>query len=109
MVLLDEPFSSLDESLRATVRADTIAVLRETGTTAILVTHDQTEALSVSDRVVVLRDGGVEQVDTPVTVFESPATRFVASFMGDADFLPARSDSEGLTCEIGTVSTTGNR
>jgi iron(III) transport system ATP-binding protein len=106
VVLLDEPFSSLDETLRANVRADTVAVLRETGTTAIFVTHDQTEALSISDRVVVLREGVVEQVDTPVKVFESPATRFVASFMGDADFLPAHYDGRGLTCEIGTVSTT---
>jgi iron(III) transport system ATP-binding protein len=105
VVLLDEPFSSLDETLRANVRADTVAVLRETGTTAIFVTHDQTEALSISDRVVVLREGVVEQADTPVKVFESPATRYVASFMGDADFLPAQSNGAGLSCEIGIVST----
>ena len=72
VVLLDEPFSSLDENLRAQVRADTVAVLRETGTTAMLVTHDQTEALSIGDRVVVMRDGVIEQVDTPEKVFEAP-------------------------------------
>jgi iron(III) transport system ATP-binding protein len=105
VVLLDEPFSSLDESLRAQVRADTVAVLRETGTTAMLVTHDQTEALSVGDRVVVMRDGVIEQADTPEKVFEQPASRFVASFMGDADFLPARVHDALLTCEIGVVST----
>ncbi len=105
VVLLDEPFSSLDESLRAQVRADTVAVLRETGTTAMLVTHDQTEALSVGDRVVVMRDGVIEQADTPHRVFECPATRFVASFMGDADFLPAHVHDALLTCEIGVVST----
>jgi iron(III) transport system ATP-binding protein len=105
VVLLDEPFSSLDETLRGQVRADTVAVLRETGTTGILVTHDQTEALSVGDRVVVMRDGLVEQADTPVAVFEQPATRFVASFMGDAVFLPAHVRDALLTCELGVVST----
>ena len=105
VVLLDEPFSSLDETLRAQVRAETVAALRETGTTALLVTHDQTEALSTGDRVVVMRRGVIEQADTPHAVFESPATRFVASFMGDADFLPAHVQNALLTCEIGVVST----
>ena len=104
VVLLDEPFSSLDETLRAKVRADTVGVLRETGTTAIFVTHDQTEALSIGDRVVVMRDGVIEQADTPAEVFERPATRFVATFMGDADFLPAHVHHELLACEIGVVS-----
>ncbi|MFP5252509.1 MAG: ABC transporter ATP-binding protein [Actinomycetes bacterium] len=105
VVLLDEPFSSLDETLRAQVRADTVAALRETGTTAMLVTHDQTEALSTGDRVVVMNAGVIEQADTPQRVFEAPASRFVASFMGDADFLPARVHNALLTCEIGVVST----
>jgi iron(III) transport system ATP-binding protein len=105
VVLLDEPFSSLDENLRAQVRADTVSVLRETGTTAVLVTHDQTEALSVGNRVVVMHDGAIEQADTPEKVFESPVTRFVASFMGEADFLPAHVRDALLTCEIGVVST----
>jgi iron(III) transport system ATP-binding protein len=105
VVLLDEPFSSLDETLRGQVRADTVTALRETKTTAVLVTHDQTEALSTGDRVVVMRDGVIEQADTPERVFESPATRFVASFMGDADFLPAQVHHALLSCEIGVVST----
>jgi iron(III) transport system ATP-binding protein len=105
VVLLDEPFSSLDETLRGQVRADTVAVLRATGTTAVLVTHDQTEALSVGDRVVVMNRGVIEQSDSPVRVFESPATRFVASFMGDAVFLPAHVHDAVLTSEIGVVST----
>ncbi|HET6561207.1 MAG TPA: ABC transporter ATP-binding protein [Marmoricola sp.] len=104
VVLLDEPFSSLDETLRAQVRADTVAVLRSTGTTAVLVTHDQTEALSVGDRVVVMNHGVIEQCDSPVRVFESPATRFVASFMGDAVFLPAHVHDALLSSEIGVVS-----
>ena len=105
VVLLDEPFSSLDESLRAQVRAQLVGVLRETGTTAVFVTHDQTEALSTGDRVVVMRDGAIEQADTPQRVFEQPATRFVASFMGDADFLRAHVHNALLTCEVGVVST----
>ena len=105
VILLDEPFSSLDENLRAQVRNDTVAVLRETGTTAIFVTHDQTEALAMGDRVVVMRDGLIEQVDTPQRVFESPVTRFVAAFMGEADFLPAHVHHALLTSEIGVVST----
>jgi iron(III) transport system ATP-binding protein len=105
VVLLDEPFSSLDENLRAQVRAELVGVLRSTGTTAVFVTHDQTEALSIGDRVVVMQAGRIEQADTPQRVFEQPATRFVASFMGDADFLPAHVHKALLTCEIGVVST----
>jgi iron(III) transport system ATP-binding protein len=105
VVLLDEPFSSLDENLRAQVRAELVGVLRETGTTALFVTHDQTEALSIGDRVAVMRAGEIEQADTPHRVFEQPATRFVATFMGDADFLRAHVHNALLTCEIGAVST----
>ncbi len=105
VVLLDEPFSSLDETLRAQVRADTIAVVRAAGTTTVLVTHDQTEALSSGDRVVVMAEGRIAQVGPPVEVFERPANRFVASFMGDAVFLPAHVKDALLTCEIGVVST----
>ncbi len=105
VLLLDEPFSSLDENLRAKLRADTLRVLRETGSAALLVTHDQTEALSLGDRVCVMREGAVEQVGDPSTVYESPATRFVATFMGEADFLPAHVHDEVLSSEIGVVST----
>ena len=103
VVLLDEPFSSLDESLRARVRTDTVDILRTTGTTALLVTHDQTEALTVGDRIGVMREGVVEQLGTPQEVFERPVSRFVASFMGDADFLPASRGAHGLACELGPV------
>ena len=104
IVLLDEPFSSLDENLRARVRADTLAVLRETGSAAIIVTHDQDEALSLGDRIAVMREGLVEQVGGPDAVYGSPATRFVATFMGEADFLPAHVHHGVLTSEIGEVS-----
>ena len=105
VVLLDEPFSSLDETLRAQVRAELVGVLRETGTTAVLVTHDQTEALSVGDRVVVMRAGASSRRTRRRASSSEPATRFVASFMGDADFLPAHVHDALLTCEIGVVST----
>jgi iron(III) transport system ATP-binding protein len=105
VLLLDEPFSSLDENLRAKVRGDTLAILRETGSAALLVTHDQTEALSLGDRLCVMRAGVVEQVAAPSTVYEAPATRFVATFMGEADFLPAHVQDALLTSEIGVVST----
>ncbi|WP_353951871.1 ABC transporter ATP-binding protein [Knoellia sp. S7-12] len=104
VVLLDEPFSSLDESLRARVRTDTVDVLRATGTTAVLVTHDQTEALTVGDRIGVMREGVIEQLGCPDEVFDRPVSRFVASFMGDADFLPASLGADGLACELGLVS-----
>ncbi|MBA0124354.1 ABC transporter ATP-binding protein [Haloechinothrix sp. YIM 98757] len=104
LVLLDEPFSNLDRHLRAQVRADTVAILRKTGTTAVFVTHDQTEALAIGDRVAVMRSGCVEQLGDPASVFHAPANRFVATFMGEADFLPAELVSGGLVTELGPVS-----
>ena len=103
VVLLDEPFSNLDRNLRSRVRADTLAVLRRTGATAILVTHDQDEALAVGDRVLVMRAGRREQLDVPRQVFHAPATRFVAAFMGHADFLPVLPGPAGLLTDIGPL------
>lgn len=104
VVLLDEPFSNLDRNLRAQIRADTVAVLRATGTTCVLVTHDQHEAMAVGDRVVVMHHGRIEQVDVPGAVFHLPANRFVATFMGDADFLPGRRDGADFHTEAGPVA-----
>ncbi|MBW3603990.1 MAG: ABC transporter ATP-binding protein [Actinobacteria bacterium] len=87
VVLLDEPFSSLDANLRTDLRQQTAAVLRAAGTTAIFVTHDQTEALSIGGRVAVLRAGRVEQCAEPETVFHAPTTRFAATFLGEADMV----------------------
>jgi iron(III) transport system ATP-binding protein len=95
VLLLDEPFASLDHNLRIQVRAEVLRILRTTGTPSVFVTHDQQEALALGDRVVVLRDGRVEQEGTPEEVFHAPRNRFVATFMGDADFVPA-SVAEGL-------------
>jgi iron(III) transport system ATP-binding protein len=103
LVLLDEPFASLDRQLREQVRAETVAILRKTGTAAVFVTHDPTEALATGDRVAVMRAGRVEQVGTPADVFHTPANRFVATFLGDADFLPARCAGSELVTEVGAV------
>jgi iron(III) transport system ATP-binding protein len=88
LVLLDEPFAALDASLRATVRADVLAALRAVGTTAVLVTHDQDEALSVADYVAVLRDGVITQAGPPRSVYSVPADPWTAAFLGTANLLP---------------------
>ena len=100
IILLDEAFSSLDRGLRAQIRTDTVAILRHTGTAAILITHDRDEALATGDRVVILRGGRIEQDATPDEAFHHPATRFVATFVGDAVFLPAERDAGMLHSEI---------
>jgi iron(III) transport system ATP-binding protein len=87
VVLLDEPFASLDAHLRASVRADVQDIFRRSGTTAVLVTHDQDEALSVADRVAALRDGKIAQCATPEDLYCRPADPELASFIGDANLL----------------------
>jgi len=98
VLLLDEPFSNLDVRLRERMRDEVRAILKEAGVTAVSVTHDQEEALSISDRVAVMHDGRIEQVGRPEEVFEHPESRFVASFLGQAGFLRARfSDGRAAT------------
>jgi iron(III) transport system ATP-binding protein len=117
LVLLDEPFASLDAGLRTQVRGDVLAVLRRSGTTAILVTHDQDEALSAADLAAVLREGVIAQVDAPFQLYNHPVDAEVATFVGEANLLggvargsvvetglgpltlcrPARADSVALT------------
>ncbi len=87
VVLLDEPFASLDAHLRASVRADVQEIFRRGGTTAVLVTHDQDEALSVADRVAALRDGKIAQCATPEDLYRRPADPELASFIGEANLL----------------------
>jgi iron(III) transport system ATP-binding protein len=87
-VLLDEPFSSLDPSLRAGVRADVKRLLCAAGATALLVTHDQDEALSLADRVAVIRCGRVCQCDTPQVLYDAPTDTEVAGFVGEANLVP---------------------
>jgi len=101
LMLLDEPFSNLDADLRAQMRDEVEKILRTTGTTAIFVTHDQEEAFTLADRVGVLNRGRIEQIAAPEDVYHHPATRFVAEFVGAADFLPGEVTSAGIVTEIG--------
>ncbi len=94
MLLLDEPFSNLDASMRSAVRADVRNILVEAGITSLIVTHDQEEALSLADRVAVMSEGRLHQVDGPVELYRSPATPFVARFVGDADVIPATAEDD---------------
>jgi iron(III) transport system ATP-binding protein len=103
VLLLDEPFSGLDAGLRDQVRGDVACILRESGATVVVVTHSQDEALFLGDRVAVMNDGKVEQVARPEEMYLTPASRFVAEFMGAAFFLPAITCAEGLETEIGFV------
>ena len=89
VLLLDEPLSNLDARLRHEMRGEIRRIVDELGITAIYVTHDQQESLSLADRMVVLRDGRVEQVGGPRELYERPNGRFVAEFLGDANFLEA--------------------
>jgi len=88
LILLDEPFSALDAGLRAQVRSDVREVLRLTGATALLVTHDQTEALSMADTLVVMADGAVLMQDTPQQVYQAPHSLAVARFVGELVEVP---------------------
>ncbi|CCK25218.1 Fe(3+) ions import ATP-binding protein FbpC 1 [Streptomyces davaonensis JCM 4913] len=95
LVLLDEPFNALDSALRSGVRADVRAALSHSGATAVLVTHDQQEALSTADVVAVVREGRVAQCDTPQQLYRRPADPWVAGFVGDAVLLPATARTNG--------------
>src|ERR671930_103501 len=88
ILLLDEPLSNLDAKIRIEVRAEIRALQRELGITTIYVTHDQEEALSLSDRVAVMREGRVQQVAAPKLLYERPVNRFVADFVGTNNFIP---------------------
>ena len=90
VLLLDEPLSALDAKIRVALRKEIRAIQRQLGITTVYVTHDQEEALSLSDRVVVMSDGRIEQVGTPAEIYNSPATPFVASFVGTLNLLAAR-------------------
>lgn len=108
VLLLDEPFSSLDAALRVSVRTEVDRLLEEIGVTSILVTHDQDEALMMGDRVAVMRDGLVEQVGTPAEVYVSPATPWVAQFVGEASLLAGHAHGGVATTAIGRVDVGGS-
>ena len=103
ILLLDEPLSNLDISLRVSMREEIRSIIDETGVTVVWVTHDQEEALSVADWVGVMYDGRLQQVGRPELIFERPASRFVASFLGQAGFLSARVDGSRLATDLGPI------
>jgi iron(III) transport system ATP-binding protein len=108
LVLLDEPFSNLDAALRARVRAEVRAILREADATAVFVTHDQEEALSLADRVAVMWDGRVVQSASPETLYHRPVSRKIATFVGDAQFIPGVAAGHSVTCDLGTLPLVGS-
>jgi iron(III) transport system ATP-binding protein len=103
LILLDEPFTALDASLRVRLRAEVRELLRALGTTAILITHDQEEALSTADLVAVMREGRIVQVGSPLEVYDVPIDLGVARFVGDAVELPAVAHEGRVTCALGDV------
>jgi putative spermidine/putrescine transport system ATP-binding protein len=93
VLLLDEPFSALDKNLRASMQVELREIQRKLSVTTIFVTHDQSEALSLSDRLAVMSEGRIRQLGTPEEIYRQPCDRFVASFIGDANVLCGRLDS----------------
>lgn len=107
VVLLDEPFSNLDAALRQQVRAEVRAILERAGVSALLVTHDQEEALSMADRLVVMRSGRVVQEGEPDVVYQHPATRWVAGFLGAIESLPGTASGRTVSTPLGQVDDPG--
>ena len=105
LLLLDEPLSALDAKVRVMLRHEIKELQRKLGVTTVMVTHDQEEALTMADRIVVMNDGVIEQVGSPEAIYNTPATRFVADFIGTMNFVPAQSSRKG---EITIGSTTLN-
>jgi iron(III) transport system ATP-binding protein len=103
MLLLDEPFSNLDVDLRVEMREEVRRILKEAGVTAVSVTHDQEEAMSISDRVAVVNDGQIEQIGAPEQVFQHPESRFVAGFLGHASFLSGYVRGAEVETGVGVV------
>ncbi|WP_254822214.1 ABC transporter ATP-binding protein [Haloglomus halophilum] len=103
VLLLDEPFSNLDVRLRVAMREEVRDILKRAGVTAVSVTHDQEEALSISDRVAVMNGGHVAQIGSPEGLFQHPESRFVASFLGQASFLDAEVQPDCIETGLGCV------
>lgn len=107
VVLLDEPFNSLDAGLRETTRQDVRTLLHRAGTTSVLVTHDQEEALGFADVLGVMQGGRLEQIGTPSEVYARPRTAFVAQFLGRANVLAGRAEGTSAITAVGTVQLDG--
>ena len=107
LILLDEPLSNLDVQVRLRLRQEIRAILKEIGTSGIFVTHDREEALSISDQVGVMRGGTLEQLGTPEEIYTHPASRFVAEFVTQANFLPAHRRGQLWETEVGAFEVFG--
>ena len=103
LLLLDEPFSNLDVDLRVEMREEVREILKEADVTAVSVTHDQEEAMSISDRVAVMSEGQIEQIGTPEEVFQQPESRFVAGFLGHASFVAGQVRDDCVETGVGCV------
>ena len=103
LVLLDEPFSNLDPLVRRRVRTEVKQLVQAVGITAVFVTHDQEEALSLAERIAVMIDGRIRQTGTPAEVYGQPQDRAVAEFLGDANFLVGAVRGARVECELGTL------
>jgi iron(III) transport system ATP-binding protein len=106
LLLLDEPFSNLDPDMASRMRQDLHALLRRTKTTSILVTHDHEEAFAMADRIAVLNQGEIEQLDAPELIYHLPTSRFVADFVGQADFIPGEIRQGLVRTELGEFPNT---
>ena len=96
LLLLDEPLSALDARVRVHLRTEIKDLQRRLGVTTVMVTHDQEEALTMADRIVVMNQGVIEQIGTPEEIYRQPATMFVADFIGSMNFVPGRVGAAGL-------------
>ena len=108
LVLLDEPFSALDAELRQQLREEVRGVLRAEGATAVMVTHDQEEALSLADRVAVLRDGKVIQIGSPSEIYNSPADVGIATFLGESVLVDGKVSGGKILTDLGSLSPLNN-
>ena len=107
-VLLDEPFSNLDQNLRASLRLQLRDILRAARTAAIFVTHDREEALSLSDRIAVMRAGEIQQIGSAIKLYQRPLNRFVATFVGNANVLPGTRSESGAETALGLLAVEGS-
>jgi iron(III) transport system ATP-binding protein len=106
ILLLDEPFANLDATLRAQIRVEVRSLLRSLGATAVLVTHDQEEALSLADQVAVMLEGRIVQADSPETLYHRPVSPRVATFVGDAQFVDGAAAGRRVLTELGDLPLT---
>ncbi len=104
LILLDEPLSNLDMQVRLKLRQEIRDILKSTQTSGVFVTHDQEEALSIADQVAVMRQGQLEQIGTPESIYQQPATRFVAEFVTQANFLPAKLNGKHWETAVGNFA-----